>query len=65
MSFKGPKAPPPPPPPSDTNDGKAAAERAAEELRMRLQRGRASTILTGGDGVTENAPTAVKTLLGS
>lgn len=64
-----PKAPPPPAPVPDL--GAAEAERRRRELEMaaeaelgRKARGRAATVLTGGQGVTGGAPAATKTLLG-
>jgi len=51
--------------------GAAEAERRRRELEMaaeaelgRKARGRAATVLTGGQGVTGGAPAATKTLLG-
>lgn len=61
-----PKAPPPPPPPP-TPDNKAeqlAAEANDQRLRA-AQAGRASTMLTGGEGVEEDIQTAKKKLLGA
>jgi hypothetical protein len=62
FSSKKPSAPPPPPPEKDDAEVQAAA--AAERERQRKARGRASTILTGGDGVTGETRTARKLLLG-
>lgn len=60
-----PKAPPPPPPPTD----ESAADRLAKEANDQRIRsgaaGRASTMLTGGDGVEEDVQTAKKKLLGA
>lgn len=57
-------APPPPPPTPDTKSEDLARE--ANEQRLRAaQAGRASTILTGGEGVEEDAQTAKKKLLGA
>jgi hypothetical protein len=64
--FSVPKPPPPPPlPPPPAPDAPAirAAEAEARQ-RARLARGRASTILTGGTGLTEPAPIGRKRLLG-
>jgi hypothetical protein len=60
------KAPPAPPPPPDPNvaSEKLAAEAQAERLRAAAG-GRASTMLTGGEGVEEEANTAKKRLLGA
>lgn len=57
-----------PPPPAPTPDNKAAElDAAARDERMRrAAAGRASTNLTGGQGLlNEPAPTASKKLLGS
>lgn len=58
-------APPPAPPVAPTldNSGDAIQAAQAEQLR-RSNAGRASTILTGGQGVTTNAKTASATLTG-
>jgi hypothetical protein len=63
MCF-GPSPPPPPPIPTPDNTPDIQAAAAAERERLRRARGRASTILTGGLGVTAPVPTAVKRLLG-
>lgn len=55
-------APPPPAPTADNSEVQAAAE--AERIRSQKLAGRASTMLTGGDGVTEEVETAKKKLLG-
>jgi hypothetical protein len=55
-----PSPPPPPPPPTiDRTDEIARQERA-----RRSAAGRGSTLLTGGQGVTEESPSATKRLLG-
>ena len=63
--FKAPKPKlpdlPPAPKRSDT-EIQAAAE--AERRRARAARGRASTLLTGGQGDPNSAPVSAKTLLG-
>lgn len=54
------------PPPVDTSaaDKKAADEAAAKERdMMRRRRGRQSTILTGGMGLTDDAPTQTASLM--
>ena len=67
---KTPSLPPPPPaPPVPKRDDKAtqqAMEEARKKQRLvaRLRRGRASTILTSGQGVLGEAPISRKTLLG-
>ena len=66
--FGGSESPPPvyyaPPPPTENDvEIKAAKDKEAEILRK--QRGRAATLLTSGLGVTEQAPTQKKTLLGA
>jgi len=69
MSFlfgspKMPQLPPEPAPPPTVDD--AAVKKAAEEerQRIRLMRGRSSTILTGGTGVIDDPMLMRKTLLG-
>lgn len=60
--FSSPKATPPAPPQiSDTSVQEAALQ---ERLRRAKAMGRQSTMLTGGEGVTEKAPTATGVLLG-
>jgi len=64
--LKGAEPPPIPPvqePPELTDPAVEEARRKEREL-LRRRRGRGSTILTGGLGVTEAAPVARKTLLG-
>lgn len=65
---KGPSAPPPPPAPprpeSMEEQAAVSASREAERRRQAMAAGRESTMLTGGQGVTTEAPTASKTLLG-
>lgn len=56
--------PPPPPPPTITDPSVEEARRKAIEDSARKARGRASTILTGGQGDLSEAPVAKKTLLG-
>jgi hypothetical protein len=57
-----PSAPAPAPPPPQQQDPGVVAARDAENLRRRQAAG--TTILTGPQGVTAPATTAVKTLLG-
>ncbi len=57
-----PSAPPAPPPPPQQQDPAVVAARNAEQLRQR--QAASNTILTGPQGVTAPATTAVKTLLG-
>ena len=62
-----PKTPnlPPPPPPPDINSGDVQAAAEAERKRRALAAGRASTILTSGQGVVDNSGYgAGKTLFG-
>jgi hypothetical protein len=61
-------APPPPPPPipTPTRDDPEISQADRDARRRRqLAAGRQSTLLTGGEGVTEDANTADKTLLGA
>lgn len=61
-----PKAPPPPPPPPTEDSAAEKLAREANEQRMRaVAAGRASTMLTTGEGVTEELNTAKKKLLGA
>ena len=59
-----PQLPPEPAPPPTVDD--AAVKKAAEDerQRIRLMRGRSSTILTGGTGVIDDPMLMRKTLLG-
>jgi hypothetical protein len=57
-----PSAPPAPPPPPQQQDPAVVAARNSEQLRQR--QAASNTILTGPQGVTAPATTAVKTLLG-
>ena len=66
--FGGPPAlpaPPPPPPPPKRADVEVQAAARDERLRRTKAQGRASTILTGGQGVAPAEGAAVKTLLGA
>lgn len=65
-SPKMPEAPPPPPKPPALDESKQneAAEAERAERMKRQQVGRASTILTGGQGTSETASVSRKVLLG-
>lgn len=71
--MKAPKAPAPPPPAPDyeaaarERAAKEAAEKArqAEDAENRRLRGRAATLLTGGEGDTSEARLSSTRLLGS
>jgi len=65
-----PPAPPPPPPPSPVAEDPAVRASTNEQLRraqaaQRNIRGRAATLLTGGQGVTGGSNLARRALLGS
>ncbi len=62
-----PQAPavPPPPAPLDTKNPETAAALDAAAANERKAKGRASTYLTGAGGLTTQATTAGRTLLGS
>jgi hypothetical protein len=64
--FSKPKqpAPPPvaPPPPAMTA---VETDIAAQAMQQQLQRGRTSTMLTGGKGLEDTGETTKKTLLGA
>lgn len=64
--FSKPKMPPPPAPPPPPSLSSAEVRDAAERNRRRsaLASGRASTMLTGGDGLADEPETARKRLLG-
>jgi len=66
--FGGGSSPPPiiqaPPPLPKESDAEVKAAKARERERIRKMRGRRSTILTGGQGVQEEAKTGKKSLLG-
>ena len=65
-----PKMPAPPPPPSPPKaapkktDAGVQAARTDEKQRIRAMAGRSSTIATGAQGLTDNANTTGKKLLG-
>lgn len=68
MGGSAPKPPPAPPPPAAAPTMASPAVQAArddERKRARLAAGRASTILTGAQGVMQTATTGGKTLLGA
>jgi len=65
-----PAAPPPPPPPSPVSEDPTVRAATNEALRreqaaQRNIRGRASTLLTGGQGVSGDPNVARRALLGS
>lgn len=65
--FKAPEMPtlPPAPAPAPTKDDEEVNRAAEEEKqRIRLMKGRSSTILTGGSGVVDDPMLMRKTLLG-
>ncbi len=62
LSGSSPPAVPAPTPMPQTSD--TAGRETAERERLRRLKGRQSTILTGGQGLTGEAGTARKTLLG-
>tara|TARA_R110000765_G_scaffold414851_1_gene515593 strand:- start:1196 stop:1417 length:222 start_codon:yes stop_codon:yes gene_type:complete len=67
--FSAPKPPPPPaplpaPPVPTKSDADVRAARDNERKRRLASAGRQSTILTSGQGVTEEASTTKATLLG-
>lgn len=59
-----PPAPASPPPPIDDTDVRLEAAREEERQRQAKKKGRASTILTGPQGLAGPAPVQRKTLLG-
>ena len=65
FSSPAPAAPAPPPPPPDRGDADVQLAARRERLRQAGTQGRASTILTSGQGVTEEATPVKKTLLSS
>ncbi len=67
MSFFAPSPPSlPPPPPAPSREDPAVEEARRRQLRAARQaRGRASTILTGGEGDVSPAPAIRKALLGA
>jgi hypothetical protein len=67
MCMFGPSMPSAPPPAPTQDDGAVKAAAEAERRRASNAKGRASTILTGGQGDTTGAPVerpALKALLG-
>jgi len=58
-------APLPPTPPPDRSDADVQMAARNERLRQAGTQGRASTVLTSGQGVTDEATPVKKTLLGS
>ena len=65
--FSSPKPPPLPPPPElpEPADPKVEEARKRAQIAARNAKGRAATILTGGRGLTGDAPVNKKTLLGA
>ena len=64
-SAPKPADPPPPPRPAAAEEQQITDQaRTAERRRQAAAMGRESTMLTGGQGVTDTATTASKTLLG-
>mgnify|MGYP003140906604 CR=1 FL=1 len=63
--FKAPKPPPPPPPPAAPKAVSAAPAGTAARKNIRSKYSRKNTILTGGEGVTDEAEIVKKTLLGA
>ena len=61
--FSSPKPPPPPPPPAKPASAAPAGTAARKNIRSKYSR--KNTILTGGQGVTEEAEIVKKTLLGA
>lgn len=55
---------PPPPPVQRDNSQEVADAAAAERRRLRNARGRASTVLTGGEGASDFGQSASQVLLG-
>ena len=68
MGFFGGGSSPPPiqpaPPLPQQSDAEVKAAKARERERIRKMRGRKSTILTGGQGVQDEAEIGKKSLLG-
>lgn len=64
--FSAPKMPPPEPaaPPPTRDDPAVEESRRKELLAAAKAKGRSSTLLTGGEGVSGDAPVARKRLLG-
>lgn len=67
--FKTPKMPElppplPPPPPDPYEQAQAAEAVERSRFRDRKSRGRAATLLTGGDGLRDKAPTTSRMLGG-
>jgi hypothetical protein len=63
MCFVG-SSPPPAPPPPSKSDAEVQDAALRERERARRARGRASTILTGGEGDPSEASIGNKKLLG-
>ena len=63
--FSPPKPPPPPPMPAAPSYAAAAPAGTAARKTLRSKYSRRKTILTGGQGVEEEAEIVKKTLLGA
>jgi hypothetical protein len=59
-----PAPPPTPPPPPTVASTEGVSDVAVQQQQEKLQRGRTSTILTGGSGLSSTGTTS-KTLLGA
>ncbi len=66
MCFSSPPKPPaPPPPPPKPTDPNVTRARDKNRARAALAQGRSSTIATSGLGLTTQASTVPKTVLGA
>lgn len=64
FSRSGPTAPPPPPPAPVIAEEDTEEYKAAEIKRLRMAKGRESTMLTGGQGVTGELQVNKNSILG-
>ncbi len=62
--FSTPKTPNLPPPPSQSSAAVQEAARKARQRALYSGRGMGGTLLTGGEGLTSQAPTGTRSLLG-